>query len=384
MSRHDTQGRTVERLAAFGIVLAAGLAAASEPSWRPLPQLPDPIGVAGAFVGNHLGAVIVAGGANYAPAGAADLWTAPKRWRTAAYVLCETDSGPAWKSGFALPRPVANGASVSIPEGVVCLGGDYGTRATNDVLLLEWNPAKGILGSRALASLPSPTTAATAAVIGDAVYVVGGQADLGLDSATAEAWRIDWKSLVAGDPAARWERLPDTPAGPRAFACATVQMVDREERLFLIGGRRMAAAGGVEPLSDLHEFSPRRHATDPATGWRRLRPAPTTVMAGTAVPLGADSLVVLTGDDGGRIAMEAADPDSVRTHPGFPRRAWAYLIPTDEWRDLGPTPANQVNAAAVAWRGGFVIASGELRPRVRTCDVWWILPPVHVAEESAR
>ena len=35
--------------------------------WRPLPDLPNELGVAGPFVGVHNGALIVAGGANFAP-----------------------------------------------------------------------------------------------------------------------------------------------------------------------------------------------------------------------------------------------------------------------------------------------------------------------------
>jgi solute:Na+ symporter, SSS family len=85
------------------------LAADPEPAgrrwldWEPLPSLPDPLGVAGAFVGGHEAAVIVAGGANFGPADAADLWELPKRYLADAFVLTREESGRLrWQEGFRL------------------------------------------------------------------------------------------------------------------------------------------------------------------------------------------------------------------------------------------------------------------------------------------
>jgi hypothetical protein len=101
-------------------------------------------------------------------------------------------------------------------------------------------------------------------------------------------------------------------------------------------------------------------------------------MAGAAAPLGAARIAVLAADDGASIPRQAADPESVQTHPGFPRKAWAFDPAADAWSELGPTPANQVTTPAVEWQGGIVIASGETRPRVRTPAVW------HVVERPTR
>ena len=88
-------------------------------------------------------------------------------------------------------------------------------------------------------------------------------------------------------------------------------------------------------------------------------------------------IAILAGDDGALIPLEAADPESVRRHPGFPKTARGYDPASDAWLDLGPIPANQVTTPAAAWGGGVVIASGEIRPRVRTPAVW------HVTERPA-
>jgi SSS family transporter len=61
-------------------------------------------------------------------------------------------------------------------------------------------------------------------------------------------------------------------------------------------------------------------------------------------------------------------------HPGFPKRCWAYHTITNTWSDAGSTPANHVTTPAVLWGGEIILASGEVRPRVRTRHVWAIRP----------
>ena len=370
-------------IAAAAIIVAcvggpadAGRALAAEEgrlTWSPLPPLPDPIGVAGPFVGTHAGAVIVAGGANFATADAADLWTAPKRWHAGIHVLVGSATAAAWSGGFALDQPVAYGASATTPEGVACIGGDDGERVFAAAFLLRWDPRRRTIERRPLPPLPAGRTSAVAVRAEGSIYVFGGQSGLGLESATDDCWRLD----PAG--AAGWERLPAIPGGPRAFALAAVASLDGEERICLVGGRRqrhgVAGPAGIEPLADVHEFSPRRHAADGRGGWRRRHDAPAALMAGAAAPLGAGVIAVLAADDGRELPRQAADPESVRTHPGFPRRAWAFDAAADAWSVLGPTPANQVTTPAVEWDGGIVIASGEIRPRVRTRAVWHVVAP---------
>jgi solute:Na+ symporter, SSS family len=367
-------------MAAATSLLAASLAPAADTrrwlDWQPLPALPDAIGVAGPFVGAHGGGLIVAGGANFAAADAPDLWDRSKRYHAAAFVLVprEGDRRYGWRTGFALDRPVAYGVSASTPAGVVCAGGEDGRQVCADAVLLTWDAAAGKLLKRPLPPLPVPTTAAGAALAGDHVYVVAGQTGLGLDSASARAWRLDVTQL--GGEGLAWEPLPDLPGGPRAFPLVAAQHDGFDDCLYVIGGRRQRPGttgdGGIEPVADCHAFSPARFASDPATAWRRQTDPPTPLMAGTAAAFGQSHLIVLAAADGELLKQIAADGEFARRHPGFPRRAWAYHTITDTWTSAGETPAAPVTTPAVAFDGGIVLASGEIRPRVRTNEVWRI------------
>ena len=57
-------------------------------------------------------------------------------------------------------------------------------------------------------------------------------------------------------------------------------------------------------------------------------------------------------------------------HPGFPKQSWLYNTITDTWVTAGNLPQNHVTTIPVRWNDRIVIASGEIRPRVRTPTVW--------------
>ena len=50
--------------------------------------------------------------------------------------------------------------------------------------------------------------------------------------------------------------------------------------------------------------------------------------------------------------------------------ALAYHTITDTWVGAGPTPANLVTTIAVQWGNDIIVPSGELRPRVRSPQVY--------------
>ena len=118
-------------------------------SWRKLADLP-PIsetepqeGVAGAFAGLVGGDVIVAGGANFRGSqanAAAGKWFAhdglKKGWRDEVYAF----DGNGWKQVGKLPHGLAYGASFSVPDGVLVVGGEDGQgNPRKEVLLLKWD-----------------------------------------------------------------------------------------------------------------------------------------------------------------------------------------------------------------------------------------------------
>ena len=346
-------------------------------SWERLPDLPDALGVAGPFVGTHRGVLMVAGGANFP----APTWQSTKAYHGAIHVLAPGGDGWKWTPAGDLEHPVGYGVSVSTPAGVVCIGGHDGSGVFDTTRLLTWDPDLGKVMTRALPSLPVATTHGTGVAIGNRVWMFGGQTGTSLDTATSATWSLD---VAAASP--RWRRGPDCPGPARALAVSAVQHDGRGTRIYLMSGRR-AGAGGVELLTDTWVLDPAGvdfDAVDQAGGgtvsggggpWTRGADLPRCVMAGTAAAVGTSHIAVFGGDAGENFFADLKD-----RHPGFTRRSLLYHTITDSWTDGGATPANQVTTWAVPFAGGVVIPTGEVRPRVRTREVWRVR--VNSAEET--
>ncbi len=374
--------------AALAAWCAASLSAASL-QWERLPDLPDPLGLGGPAVGAHNGALIVAGGTNFPVKPGEDLWSVPKAWHDKAYVLTRRPGGGyKWLTGFRLPHALGYPACVSVREGVLCMGGSDGVRPLDECLLISWNPAARRLDYKRLPPLPRPRGFPAAARIGRTVYVVGGMAGMGLETAMRNVWRLDL------DHPTRWETLPPWPGPERALCLAAAQRRGGAFKLYVISGRRqkqgVQGLAGIVLLRDAYEFDPARYdaaAFDPKTGryagqgrfakpWRRCADAPYCVMAGAAAAIGRSRIIVLSGADGSHIRRMVEQHIEMKDypHPGFPRRVLAYDTEADRWTTLAASPANQVTTPAVWWSGRIILAGGEIRPRVRTRAVWAIRP----------
>ena len=355
-------------LIGFALILAAPVWGSEKVlEWKPLPDLPDPIGVAGPFVGVHNDALIIAGGANFPVLEGASLWEVPKVWHQDAWVLMRKGKEYEWKSVAPIDKPTGYGMCVSTKSGVICIGGNNGEKIYDDVFRLEWD-GKALKQTK-LPSLPKPCANGAAALIGEAVYVAGGQSGGGLDSAMNVLWRLDISKADA-----TWEQLPGFPGKARAYNQLAAQHNGREMCLYLIGGRYqkedVSGDAGIVALADVYEFSPSRIANGKGDPWRTRKSAPKPVMAGSAASVGQSHIFVVGGADGELLKKILVDKNFVKSHPGFPKRSWAYHTITDTWIDAGPLPANHVTTHAVKWGEDIIIASGEIKPRVRTTKVW--------------
>jgi len=330
--------------------------------WDPLPDLPDPVGVAGPLVGVHNDALIVAGGANFPQ----PVWESDKAWHDKIHVLVKTDDSDApyaWKDGGTLARPLAYGATVSTPEGVVCMGGNDGDTTFADVFVLRWDKETGKVTRVEYPPLPKPCAYGQAALVDNVIYLAGGQSDSGLDSAMNNFWSLDLSKK--DDPAAFvWKELEAWPGKARAFNITVAQHNGYHDCVYVISGRR-EEGDGIQFLADVWEYTP-------STGkWRRRADVPRPMVAGTAMGWKQSHIFVLGGADGSLFLKADELKDD---HPGFPKEAFVYHTITDTWLSAGSIPQNHVTTNAVKWGDKIIVASGEVRPRVRTASIWSISP----------
>ena len=332
-----------------GIISAPRADAAEAMAWEKLPAIPDAEGFAGAFAGVSNGALIVAGGANIA----GEKWgaTFQKQWHDSVFVLEKPDGE--WKTGFKLPRALGYGVSVTTERGVVCIGGSDAQRHHADVFLLAWRD--GRIVTTVLPALPKPCANACGALVGKTIYVAGGIETPDATVAMKTFWSLD---LAAAEP--RWETLAPWPGPERMLAVAGVL---GESFCIFSGAKLKAGADGKavrEFLRDAYRFTPGK-------GWTRLADMPRAAVAAPSPALVAagSRLLIVSGDDGKKV-----DFQPVKEHPGFPRDVLAYDAERDAWNAAGQVPFSRATVPAVRWLGRDVIPNGEVRPRVRTPEVW--------------
>lgn len=313
-----------------------------------MPALPDPLGVAGAFAGESGGALLVAGGANFPEEMP---WEGGKKvWRGAVWMLDEPEGK--WREAGQLPRPLGYGVSVTHRGSVVCVGGSDAQRHYAEAFRLSWKDGQLAVG--ALPALPIRLSGASGALVGDTLYIACGAEEPGEQQASNRTFALD---LAAAEP--QWRELPPVPGKPRILAAGAAEA----GRFYVLGGAALEKQAdgkvGREYLREAWSY----RADE---GWRRLADLPRpSVAAPSPAPVVQGRILLIAGDDGSRVGFQP-----VEKHPGFPPGILVYDIAQNRWSEAGTTPAPRATAPCVEWRGLFVIPSGEVRPGVRSPEVW--------------
>lgn len=390
--------------------------------WEKLPDLPGTadtasLGVSAPFAGLHQGKLIVAGGCNFpdkpvTEGGAKryyeeifllDLaaWeqngkvagTTPASSATAATeenVSRATKASGDWRIAGKLPYPVAYGASVSTPSGVICIGGNNSDSSLVRVACLRWGEALEGLETRLLPSLPAPMDNLAAAFGENKVYVAGGNEN-GQPCHTFLCLDLD-------APDAGWQRLPDFPGPARVQPVLAAQQSPDGFVVYLAGGFQ-PINGDEAPIvpTDVLVFHP---ATQTWTTETHLPPfedgSNRTFTGGYGLAYGDSSLLFVGGvnydrflaaiDRPRQLAEAEAAGDTARTdvlraeagaymhHPvewyRFNTSLLQYNTYTKEWTDRGEyEPLARAGAGAVVDRHALIIVNGELKPGIRTPQV---------------
>ncbi len=343
-------------LNAVFLIMSASLACSVLPPrpsvhWSQLPPLPDALGVAGPFAGVSGDVLLVGGGANFPDKMP---WEGGKKvWHDEVYALASATG--AWKRVGKLPHPLAYGVSVTTPSGVVCIGGSDADRHYSDVFRLNYR--QGIFSVQPLPSLPMSIANGAGALVGETIYLAGGSEKPGELSALKQCFALD---LAKINPA--WQTLPPFPGKARILPVAAAG----ENSFYLFGGAALEPANGKVArvyLRDAWRYEPKQ-------GWQPLADLPKPCVAGpTPAPEVDENFLLIGGDDGSHVGFQP-----VEKHPGFAREILAYNVTTGRWRTNGLAPAPRATLPTVFWKNRFVIPSGEMRPGVRSPEIWSLRP----------
>jgi N-acetylneuraminate epimerase len=329
------------------LTLVAAAYAAEPLTWKQLAPLPDKLGVAGAFAGVSEDVLLVAGGANFPDQMPWD--GGAKVWHDDVFVLEKPDG--AWRVAGRLPRPLGYGVAVSHARGLVCVGGSDARQHHASTLVLRWN--QGRLDVEPLLGLPQALANMSGALDGHRLYIFGGTATSTSTNALNTFYSMNLSPKRPG-----WRTLEPLPGAGRMLATAAAH----DGAFYVFGGATLRPDANGKPerewLRDAWRYTP-------GQGWKRLADLPRiAVAAPSPAPLVHGRLLILGGDDGAQVSTPPAQ------HRGFRRDVLAYDPKTDRWEQPGETPFAHVTTTAVQWKDRLVIPSGEIRPGVRSPEVW--------------
>ena len=317
--------------------------------WQQLPLLPNRAGLGGPYAGVSHGSLLVAGGTNFPQAAPCE--GGQKAWYDTVYGLSQIRGE--WAIVGQLPRPLAYGVSLTAPEGMVCLGGSDALQHYQDAFVVECDGAR--IRVKSLPPLPQPMVNGSGAMLGKTLYIAGGIERPDSTHVLRTFWALD---LAARQPV--WQELEPWPGPARMLAVAAVQ----GGAFFLVSGVDLSIDDKGKLvrhyLRDVYRYEPR-------AGWARKADIPRAAVAAPspAPPWGHTQFLVLSGDDGTNIGFQPPE-----RHPGFAKNILAYDTRTDAWAEIGQVPTTQVTVPAVAWQNHCVLPNGEMRPGVRTPEVW--------------
>lgn len=319
-----------------------------------VPDYPQPKGVSAPFAGFVGDWLLVGGGCNFPDIPAAEGGT--KVFYDDIYAIRPEAGGEqAWTALPPLPRPVAYGASVETPAGLLCIGGQNADGSTAEVYRIE--PAGSSFRIVPLPALPVSVDNGAAARLGSKVYVAGGNQGDGGNGLFV---------LDLDKAGSSWQRLASYPGNRRTQPI----LLAEGNSLYLIGGF------SGEPVSLSYNIIRYSVATDTWTEEGEIVPtadgSPRCLVGGSGVV--RDGMLAMTGGVHAPIfqaALEKRAPADYMTRPVSWYRFNADLLLYDParrtWTVRRSLPGLAKAGGILLSRGNYYyMVCGETKPGVRT------------------
>ena len=345
-------------------------------------------GRGGMFTGSHGDVLILAGGSEYPDKMP---WEGGSRTFSAAIHVLRRSAGPEggavyrWvEAGATLSQPLAYGASVSLPEGVLCMGGTTGEKNTDECFLLSWNAEKEKIERRDFPKLPKPLAWTAAVALKGAVYLMGGSTEATRGRATGSFFTLDLSKRKGGT----WKTLPSWDGPGRVLPVAAGSLEGGTEFLYLAGGRD--PGGDPDFLADLHRYDPVKKEWSLLGDIADPRGHPCAIVGAPAFHVPPHHLVIVSGtdesitrvmemqsrdlaelDDAEKKARQDYNRVLMEKFPGYARTVLGYDAEIGEWNHIGNFPGEPcLTNPAVNWDGQIVIPGGETGPGRRSGEIW--------------
>lgn len=335
------------------------------------PQQTTAFGLAGAISGADHNVLLVAGGTNFPNEMP---WEGgKKKYYDDVFLYRKTNRGllliPT-KKDFKLPFNLAYSAVCSTLYGIVAAGGENENGLSKKVLILNWKAHE--LQVNFLPDLPSGLSNGALTVVGDIIYLAGGEVANG---ATDQFLSLNLTKQGEG-----WKKMINL---PHSVSHTVLVHPENSREIFLIGGRKRNQGDTSTLYKNVFAYN-----VDKQT-WaiKESLPYPLSAASGLA---NEKDLLIFSGDQGETfhqaeklIAEIDREKDPVKkenlnqqkiklqsNHPGFSKSVLKYDIKQNTWLSLKDLlPYGTVTTNAVLLDRQVIISGGEIKAGVRTPDI---------------
>ena len=343
-----------------------------------------PEGVSAPFAGRCGDYAIVAGGCNFPITPAAE--GGQKVYYDDIYAYAYPfDSGQNWKLIGKLPHPSAYGASVTVPDGIVFIGGTDGSESLVDVSFIRYDGNTTTIET--LPSLPKALDNMGAAYLDGYIYVGGGQSN---QEGSLSFYRFAY-------PSGRfWEVLPDMPGSVRLQPVCVAQNNAQAPCFYVMGGYTAATGkttgyvhcDGVYFNTITNEWN----NVSPISAGPELK----TLVGASGVAVGCTHILFVGGvnfsifedainsganrwraESKGDTATMAQIDRQVAEYLHHPREWYqfndellVYHTITDTWTTVSRSSSlARAGAAMIPFDQSWLVVDGESQPGIRSADV---------------
>ncbi len=312
-------------------------------------------GVSAPFAGVVGKTIYVAGGCNFPGTPAAE-GGEKAFYRDIHALLPDTKT---WVKAGELPVALAYGVGVSVPDGLVCIGGTADGKQSESSVIRITSADNGKASVEKMAALPVGLDQMGGAYGDGYIYVAGGQTD---GTGSVKAFRLKYPGGKT------WETLPDMPGTPRVQPCAVVQSGTLGPQFYLFGGFNPEAK----------QTHPNGVTYNPKTNtWTPTATFEGALAGAAAVASGCGHVLFFGGVDKDVFESAINDPQpDYLTHPAewyrFNDRIKVYSTVTDSWCTIdGNAALARAGAAVVPYKDGlgathWLVVNGEEKPGIRS------------------
>ena len=347
-------------------------------------------GLASPFAGVSNNVLIVVGGCNFPDKPVFD--GGKKKYYRDVFVL--EDPTGSWRRSGTFPFPIAYGASVTIKDGLLCIGGKSNESEFDQVTLIKWDDEHSNIELEPWPDLPFSISQHVAALVDNQIFVAGGTTNNQLGS---RFLKLDLTKK--NTPDFQWEVLPDFPGPARLQAVGIGQNAAEESHFYFISGSSFPENKSTPFITTNGlEFNPKTNTWSSIADIQPKNEIPFSLHGAGGIAMGVHHMIFIGGINKEifrnawirerKVQHALAQHDSILisslnneihvylTQPPetykFNSDILAYHTITDTWSIIGkyPFPA-PAGAPMIKWKDGIVVINGEIKPGVRSPKVYF-------------